>query len=148
MAEPALRTEHETRDSAAGAYIKRRGRDFVISLYGTLRAIKLYPVEHTAVQKNLAELAQISREVTEHEQELEFRVAGEFLFINSTRLRLDLSNYATFGYLLRVLRNSGVGALRVHKTVGTRDWLVLLSLLDAATSLRSGSGRRFPVPHA
>jgi HD-GYP domain-containing protein (c-di-GMP phosphodiesterase class II) len=135
VAEPTAASATETRDSAAGAWIKRRGREFVISLYGTLRAIKLYPVEHNAVQKNLAELAQLSREVIEHENELEFRVAGEFLFVNSTRLRLDLSNYATFGYLLRVLRNSGVGALRIHKDVGVRDWLVLLSLLDAPTQL-------------
>jgi HD-GYP domain-containing protein (c-di-GMP phosphodiesterase class II) len=135
VAEPALQTTIETRESTAGAYAKRRGRDFVISLYGTLRAIKLYPVEHTAVQKNLAELAQISHEIADHESELEFRIAGEFLFLNATRLRLDLSNYATFGYLLRVLRTSGVGALRVHRGVSARDWLVLLSLLDSATPL-------------
>lgn len=135
MADPVRRETEPARESAGGAYVKRRGRDFVISLYGTLRAIKLYPVEHTAVQKNLAELAQLAREMIEHEQELEFRIAGEFLFINSTRLRLDLTNYATFGYLLRVLRTSGVGALHIHHNASARDWLVLLSLLDAATSL-------------
>jgi HD-GYP domain-containing protein (c-di-GMP phosphodiesterase class II) len=133
VAEPALR--QETTNSVSGAYVKRRGRDFVISLYGTLRAIKLYPVEHNAVQKNLAELAQLSREMLEHESELEFRIAGEFLFINSTRLRLDLTNYATFGYLLRVLRACGVGALQVHHGVSARDWLVLLSILDAGSQL-------------
>ena len=109
----ALRIEErdQSHDPAAVAYLRKRGRDFIISFYGALRAIRLYPVEHTAVQKTLAELAQVAREIVERERELEFRMAGEFLFLNSTRLRLDLTNYATFGYLLRVCRTAGVGAL-------------------------------------
>jgi HD-GYP domain-containing protein (c-di-GMP phosphodiesterase class II) len=122
-------------DPAAVAYLRKRGREFTISLYGSLRAIRLYPVEHTAVQKTLAELAQVSREIVEREHELELRFAGEFVFINSTRLRLDLTNYATFGYLLRVFKGAGVGAVRVHSAVASRDWLVLLSMLDAQSPL-------------
>lgn len=104
-------------------------------MYGTLRAIKLYPVEHTAVQKSLAELAQIAGEILDRDRELEFRVSGEFLFINATRLRLDVTNYAIFGYLLRVCRHSGIGAIRLHQRATPRSWLVLLSMLDAQTSL-------------
>ena len=122
-------------DPSAVAYLRKRGRDFIVSFYGTLRAIRLYPVEHTAVQKNLAELAQIAREILDREQELDLRIAGEFLFINSTRLRLDLTNYATFGYLLRVFKQAGVGAVRVHSAATPRDWLVLLSMFDAQTPL-------------
>ena len=134
----ALRVEErdQSHDPAAIAYLRKRGRDFVISFYSAMRAIKLYPVEHTAVQKTLAELAQVSREIVERERELEFRMAGEFLFLNSTRLRLDLTNYATFGSLLRVCRASGVGAIKVHSAASARDWLVLLSLLDAHTTLQ------------
>ena len=108
-------------DPSAVAYLRKRGRDFIVSFYGTLRAIRLYPVEHTAVQKTLAELAQIAREIIDREHELDLRIAGEFLFINSTRLRLDLTNYATFGYLLRVFKQSGVGAVRVHSGATPRD---------------------------
>jgi HD-GYP domain-containing protein (c-di-GMP phosphodiesterase class II) len=117
-------------DSTA-SYLRRRGRDFIISLYGTLRAIKLYPVEHTAVQRSLAELSGIAREIISHEHDLEFRVSGEFIFINSTRLRLDLTNYACFGYLLRICRESGIGVIRVHDHATDRAWLMLLSLLDS-----------------
>lgn len=138
MASP-LRVEerHSALDPAAAAYLRKRGREFIVSLYGTLRAIRLYPVEHTAVQKSLAELAQVSREIVEREHELELRLAGEFLFLNSARLRLDLTNYATFGYLLRVSRAAGIGALRIHSAVSSRDWLVLLSMLDAQTTLEA-----------
>ena len=48
---------------ASGSYLRRRGRDFVVALYGALRAIKLYPAEHTAVKKTLAELAQFADEI-------------------------------------------------------------------------------------
>jgi hypothetical protein len=120
------------------AYLRRRGRDFIISLYGTLRAIKLYPVEHTAVQRSLNELAGIADEILNRERELELRFSGEFLFINSTRLRLDLTNYASFGYLLKICRASGIGLIRVHPNTTDRAWLVFLSQIDAASTEQGG----------
>ncbi|MEO7366572.1 MAG: hypothetical protein ABIZ36_01360, partial [Gemmatimonadaceae bacterium] len=59
------------------------------ALYGALRAIKLYPAEHTAVQKTLSELAQLGDEIVDREHELDLRISGEFLFLNAIRLRLD-----------------------------------------------------------
>jgi len=115
---------------ASGSYLRRRGRDFVVALYGALRAIKLYPAEHTAVQKTLAELAQLADEIVEREHELDLRISGEFLFLNAIRLRLDLTNYASFGYWLRVCKAAGIGSIRVHHGASARDWLVFLSMLD------------------
>ena len=113
------------------AYIRRQGRPFIHALYGALRSIKLYPVENAAVQKALDDLTAISREVLAHEHDLEIRVSGEFIFLNATRLRLDLDNYASFSFLLTLCRVAGVGSIRVNPTVSPRDWLVLLSVLQA-----------------
>ena len=125
----------EVKDLASSSYVRKRGRDFIVSLYGACRAIKLYPAEHVAVQKTLAELIAVCEEVLERERDLELRLSGEFLFVNSTRLRLDLTNYASFGYLLRLCRAAGVGALRVHPGSTAREWLVALSMLDTPTEL-------------
>jgi HD-GYP domain-containing protein (c-di-GMP phosphodiesterase class II) len=114
--------------------VRRGGRSFMVAFYAALRAIKLYPVEHTAVQKTLAELSQIAEELRAEESELEFRVSGEFIFINSTRLRLDLSNYATFGHILTLCKVAGIGAIHVGVNGTARDWTVLLSLLGAETT--------------
>jgi HD-GYP domain-containing protein (c-di-GMP phosphodiesterase class II) len=84
------------------------------------------------VQKSLAELATIAREILAREGELDFRISGEFIFINATRLRLDLSNYASFGYLLRICREAGVGSIAFHAPPDTRALLVLLSAFDVA----------------
>jgi HD-GYP domain-containing protein (c-di-GMP phosphodiesterase class II) len=113
--------------------VRRGGRSFMVAFYAALRAIKLYPVEHTAVQKTLAELSQVAEELRAEESELEFRVSGEFIFINSTRLRLDLSNYATFGHILTLCKVAGIGAIHVGVNGNARDWTVLLSLLGAET---------------
>jgi HD-GYP domain-containing protein (c-di-GMP phosphodiesterase class II) len=128
--------DEESRSAANSAtgYLRRRGRDFIISFYGTLRAIKLYPVEHTAVQRSLGELAGIADEILAREKELELRLSGEFLFINATRLRLDITNYATFGYLLKSCRECGIGMIRVHDKATDRAWLVLLSQIVVASS--------------
>jgi len=125
---PAGRTvTSEGRES--GAKMRRGGRNFMIAFYAALRAIKLYPLEHTAVQKTLAELSQVAEELRAEEGELEFRVSGEFIFLNATRLRLDLSNYATFGHILTLCKLAGIGAIHVGTNGTARDWTLLLSLL-------------------
>ena len=122
------------------SYIRRSGRVFILAFYGALRAIKLYPVENAAVQKALEDITVVSKEILDHEHELEMRVSGEFIFINSTRLRLDLDNYASFSHILSLCRAAGVGQVRVGPGATQRDWLVFLSLLQA-TSAEPPAGR-------
>lgn len=112
------------------SFIRRTGRSLIIHLYGALRAIKLYPLENAAVVKALDELTLVTNEIIGRENELEIRVSGEFIFINSTRLRLDLDNYASFSHLMTLYRASGIGVLRAVPGVTARDWMVLLSLLQ------------------
>jgi HD-GYP domain-containing protein (c-di-GMP phosphodiesterase class II) len=126
----ASRTEAEKQ---TGGNLRRGGRNFMVAFYAALRAIKLYPLEHSAVQKTLSELSQVAEELRQEEGELEFRISGEFIFINSTRLRLDLSNYATFGHILTLCKLAGVGAIHVGTQGTARDWTLLLSLLGAET---------------
>jgi len=100
-------------ESGSDAAVRKVGRAFIITFYGALRAIKLYPVENAAVQKSLDDLTTSSRLLLHQEKELEFRASGEFIFINATRLRLDVDNYTSFSNLLSLFRASGVGSLRV-----------------------------------
>jgi HD-GYP domain-containing protein (c-di-GMP phosphodiesterase class II) len=120
-----------TEEAAGDAYLRRVGRTFILAVYSAVRAIKLYPVENAVVQKSLEDLAAVGNEIVGREGELEFRASGEFIFINATRLRLDLENYASFSHLLALFRASGVGGITVAAGAAPRDWLVLLSLLQA-----------------
>lgn len=137
MSAPAGRTV-ASEDRQSGAKMRRGGRNFMIAFYAALRAIKLYPLEHTAVQKTLAELSQVAEELRAEEGELEFRVSGEFIFLNATRLRLDLSNYATFGHILTLCKLAGIGAIHVGTNGTARDWTLLLSLLGGETKTAPG----------
>ncbi|MGK2934119.1 MAG: HD-GYP domain-containing protein [Gemmatimonadaceae bacterium] len=112
------------------AYVRKIGRTLIIGMYSATRSIKLYPPEHTSVQRALEDVANVAREIGEHEQELEFRVSGEFIFLNETRLRLDLTNYASFGQVLTICKASGVGAIHVSDVATPNDWLVFLNALD------------------
>src|SRR5579863_9011713 len=113
-------------EAGTDAAVRKSGRAFIITFYGAVRAIKLYPVENAAVQKALDDLTQSSRMLLHQEKELEFRASGEFIFINETRLRLDVDNYTSFSSLLSLFRANGVGSLRVMEGVTAREWLVLL----------------------
>ncbi len=68
------------------------------------------------------------------EHELEVRVSGEFVFVNSTRLRIDLENYASFSRILAVFKEAGIGLCRIQPGASALDWVVLLSALQAGSS--------------
>jgi HD-GYP domain-containing protein (c-di-GMP phosphodiesterase class II) len=138
---PATKTVKTDPEKQAGVNVRRGGRNFMIAFYAALRAIKLYPLEHSAVQKTLGELAQVAEELRHEEGELDFRISGEFIFINETRLRLDLSNYATFGHILTLAKLAGIGDIRVGTGGTPRDWQLLLSLMGAET--KSAPGDRY-----
>ncbi|MGH7656082.1 MAG: HD-GYP domain-containing protein [Gemmatimonadaceae bacterium] len=112
-------------------FTRSAGRTFIMALYGALRSIRMYPPENPVVQKGLDELITVTEELRDADGDLEFRVSGEFIFVNSTRLRLDLDNYTTFSYLLALCRACGVGVVRVKEKPSARDWTVFLNFLLA-----------------
>jgi HD-GYP domain-containing protein (c-di-GMP phosphodiesterase class II) len=118
-------------DGASESAIRKSGRQLIFTLYGALRSVKLYPPENAAVQKALTDVTAQSRELIGEEGELELRMSGEFIFVNQTRLRLDLDNFASFSHLLALFRTAGVGTVTIAKTISAKDWLVFLSLLQA-----------------
>jgi HD-GYP domain-containing protein (c-di-GMP phosphodiesterase class II) len=121
---PTTQLDH---DSAAA---RREGKGFIIAIHAATRAMKLYPPEHQSVQKALGDVAAIAAELYHGDGETEVRIQGEFIFVNGTRLRLDLSNYASFGRVLELLRSAGVGVLHAHREATAREWYALLSLLE------------------
>ena len=110
-------------------FLRHAGREFLISLYTAFRSLKLYPLENAQVQKALEELGQQTKHLLDVERELEVRLQGEFIFVNSTRLRLDLDNYASFSHILGVLRQCGVGAVRIDEGVDKKQLQIFVSLL-------------------
>jgi HD-GYP domain-containing protein (c-di-GMP phosphodiesterase class II) len=130
---PTRATTTQTSDSVSDAQVRRAGRQLIFALYGALRAVKLYPVENAAVQKALADVTTQARGLIELAGELELRMSGEFIFVNETRLRLDLDNFASFSHLLALFRGSGIGSITVGPN-GEKDWLIFLSLLQAPST--------------
>lgn len=113
------------RDSAE---IQDTGRKVLTAFYAALRALKLYPLENTAVQQALTDLNTLITAIIQEEGGLELRVVGDFFFLNEVRLRLDLSNYSTFGSFARTLKDQGLGALEVLPGVKVGEWASFLSL--------------------
>jgi HD-GYP domain-containing protein (c-di-GMP phosphodiesterase class II) len=125
----AIRASSTFSDPSGDGYIRRAGRGLIISLYAALRAIRLYPLENAAVQNAAEDLADVAGALIEHEHELEIRVSGEFVFINTVRLRLDLDNYASFSQLLSLFRSSGIGSLHLHSRPQVKEWQRFLALV-------------------
>ena len=123
--------------SGEGA-LRHGGRGFLLALYTGLRSLKLYPIENATAQKALDDLQAVAIGLLESEDEIEIRKSGDFLFINATRLRLELENYASFSHILAQLRTFDIGTLRVRNGVERREWQIFLGLLLNLAGLPEG----------
>jgi HD-GYP domain-containing protein (c-di-GMP phosphodiesterase class II) len=113
--------------------IRQAGRSLLLTLYAALRSLKLYPVENATVQKALDDLYNATWALLASEGDIEIRRTGDFLFVNSTRLRLELDNYASFSHILKLLRHFEIGVLRIRDGIDRREWQVFLSVLLSLT---------------
>ena len=132
---------------------QEEGRRLLTVFYGTLSALKLYPVENETVQQTLSELHALIERIVNVDGGAEVRVVGDFFFLNETRLRLDLSNFATFGAFATALQAHGIGAVEVLPGIVRREWAPFMSMLlrkPAAEGPFEGFMERFasaPVQH-
>ena len=117
------------RSAATGRPVAPGGRSLLLALYTVLRSLKMYPVENATVQKALDDLDASARALLHTEKELEIRTAGDFLFVNATRLRVELDNYASFSHILAMLRAFDIGVLHIRSGMERREWQIFLSLL-------------------
>jgi HD-GYP domain-containing protein (c-di-GMP phosphodiesterase class II) len=108
---------------------QEEGKRVLTAFYGTLSALKLYPVENETVQQALSELQEAVGRVARQDGGAEVRVVGDFFFLNETRLRLDLSNFATFGSFARALQDHGIGAVEIFPEVQRGEWVPFVSML-------------------
>ena len=128
-------------DAGDDPVVRRLGRALVVGIFGAVRAIRLYPAENEVVRKALDEVGVAANALLERDHEIELRVTGEFIFVNATRLRLDLDNYASFSQVLSLCHAAGVGMIRVVTRPGSREWFALLSLLQSPVAAREPEDR-------
>ncbi|MBI1723518.1 MAG: HD domain-containing protein [Gemmatimonadetes bacterium] len=145
MTEPGHRPSVVDSIQTTDAYIRGAGRGFLVALYTALRSLKLYPLENAQVQKSLDDLTATVQGILDREQEIELRVTGEFIFVNQTRLRLDLDNYASFSHVLNILRSVGVGLVRAEVGADRREWTTFLSLMLSTASREETANRFFEL---
>lgn len=108
---------------------QEEGRKLLTAFYSCLSALKLYPLENAAVQQALDELHGLMSRIVQVDGGAEIRVVGDFFFLNETRLRLDLSNFSTFGSFARALQDHGIGAVEVYPSVQRTEWAPFISIL-------------------
>jgi HD-GYP domain-containing protein (c-di-GMP phosphodiesterase class II) len=134
---PAGDTPRMLGSSGEGA-LRHSGRGFLLAFYTALRSLKLYPIENATAQKALDDLLSASASLLSTEEEIEIRISGDFLFLNSTRLRLELENYASFSYVLAMFSTFDIGTLHVRQGVERREWQIFVGLLLNLESLPEG----------
>lgn len=120
-----------TSSTGDDALLRQSGRALLVAIHSAQRALKLYPLENTTVQRSLDELHATALSVLQLEGFIEIRLTGDFIFINQTRLRLGLDNFAAFSGFVGLMQSCGIGLLRVDEGVSRREWQAWLSALGS-----------------
>jgi HD-GYP domain-containing protein (c-di-GMP phosphodiesterase class II) len=117
-----------TRDDAG---LRQSGRALLVAVHGAQRALRLYPLENSAVQRALDDLVEVAAALCRLEGGVEIRLSGDVVFVNQTRLRLGLDNFAAFSGFVTTLKGCGVGMLRIDDGITRREWQAYLSIVTA-----------------
>ncbi|PYO90177.1 MAG: hypothetical protein DMD58_07510 [Gemmatimonadetes bacterium] len=124
-------------EQAVEGYLRHAGREFLVALHTTLRSLKLYPLENAQVQKALDDLVATSTNIVNAQGQLDVQVEAEFIFVNGTRLRLELNSFAFFSHVFGVFRHCGIGAIRIRELVGRPELQLLVGLLVSQVSRKA-----------
>jgi hypothetical protein len=116
------------------AQLRASGRALLVAIHGAGRALKLYPVENVAVQRALDDLLATGESLLRLEGAIDVRLSGDVIFVNQTRLRLGLDNFAAFSGFVGLMHSCGIGVLRVEDGVTRREWQAWLSILGSLPS--------------
>ena len=111
------------------AHVQDAGGKLLTAIYVVLRSMRLYPVENAQVQQAVEDLNVQMVAFLHSEGVFDLHISGDFLFLNEFRLRLDLSNFSTFGNLATVLAAHGIGELAVTTGVTRGEWAPFVALL-------------------
>ena len=111
--------------------IREMGGKLLTAIYVVLRSMRLYPLENVQVQQAIDDLHAQMVTFLDSEGAFELNISGDFFFLNEARLRLDLSNFSTFGNLASVLTSHGIGEVVVVPGVDREEWGPFLALFLA-----------------
>ena len=133
--------------------IQESGGKLLTAIYVVLRSMRLYPVENAQVQQGIDDLHAQMVALLDSEGAFDPHISGDFFFLNEARLRLDLSNFSTFGNMASVLTSHGIGEVAVAPGVDREEWSLFIALLlrspedDDPFPAFHDRLRQFPVAH-
>jgi len=110
-------------------FLQPLGRALITSLYASAQALRIYPLENATVQNTLKETHRVLLRLLDKEGIIDLRLVGDFLFLNDARLRLDLSDYASFSYVTGLFEKHDIGGLEVEPGIEQADLAPFISLL-------------------
>jgi HD-GYP domain-containing protein (c-di-GMP phosphodiesterase class II) len=105
------------------------GRALIIAMYAAAQSLRIYPLENATVQNTLDEAQRAVNRLLDREGIVDLKIVGDFLFLNDARLRLDLSDYAAFSYVLGLFDRHSIGQVEFGTGIERSDIATFVSLL-------------------
>jgi HD-GYP domain-containing protein (c-di-GMP phosphodiesterase class II) len=104
------------------------GRRLVRHLYVLFKASQLYDSKNTVAVEAVDTFQRTIVDLLEESPEVAIRLRADCLFLNETRLRLDLAGFVAHRYLVDVMRRRSVSVLRFVRTPEKRELQAFLDI--------------------
>jgi HD-GYP domain-containing protein (c-di-GMP phosphodiesterase class II) len=144
MTVPAATPRQSTRMSAAFAAdrtedaLRAAGREISALLQAASRSVRLYPASNPQVTRTIDEFTTAVRLIYTADERFDLRVAGDFVFINDLRLRLERDETSAIEFVRTYLWESGVDGIGLTAAASAADWRNLLVLLNTPQGKQAG----------
>lgn len=119
-------------------HLQPLGRALINSINASAQSLRLYPYENATVQNVVEELRRTIARVLEREGIFDMRLVGDFFFLNDARLRLDLSDYASFASVSALMSKHDLGEIEIEPGIEKHDIARLIALLISEPSQQEG----------
>jgi HD-GYP domain-containing protein (c-di-GMP phosphodiesterase class II) len=118
--------------------LRAAGREIATLLQAASRSVRLYPASNPQVRRTVAEFTTAVRHIFDADERFELRIAGDFLFINDLRLRLERDETSAIEFVRSYLRDSGVEGVGLMAAATEDDWRSLFVMLNSPQGKQSG----------
>jgi hypothetical protein len=112
-----------TRDEAAlGAErLQALGRRLVSHFYKVAKTVGMFGFSNVITKEAVVTFMETSTNLLRHHDEVLLQTASDCLFVNETRLKINIEGFSSFKFLIEELKRRGIGGLSFRRGLSETD---------------------------
>jgi HD-GYP domain-containing protein (c-di-GMP phosphodiesterase class II) len=129
QADSILNPDRTRDDAASGAEkLQSLGRRLVSHFYKVAKTVGMFGFSNVITKEAVITFMETSTNLLRHHDEVLLQTASDCLFVNETRLKINIEGFSSFKFLIEELKRRGIGGLSFRRGLSEADLCEFLRL--------------------